>query len=114
MLASANRVEVAYHPTNKATGRTLWNQLLATYHYLGFRALVGESIKYVAIMSCSHRVGNSSIVLAETFVAHSRFAGTCYCAAGWMRLGQTRGYGRNAGRYYYRGKSETIYIYPLY
>ncbi|WP_027363763.1 Druantia anti-phage system protein DruA [Desulfotruncus alcoholivorax] len=25
-----------------------WNQLMATYHYLGFRQLVGESIKYVA------------------------------------------------------------------
>ncbi len=25
-----------------------WNQLMATHHYLGFRKLVGESIKYVA------------------------------------------------------------------
>ncbi|MDH7525979.1 MAG: DUF4338 domain-containing protein, partial [Peptococcaceae bacterium] len=25
-----------------------WNELMATHHYLGFRQLVGESIKYVA------------------------------------------------------------------
>lgn len=27
---------------------SLWNELMATRHYLGFRQLVGESIKYVA------------------------------------------------------------------
>jgi len=25
-----------------------WNELMATHHYLGFRQLVGESIKYIA------------------------------------------------------------------
>jgi len=25
-----------------------WNRLMATYHYLGFKKLVGESIKYIA------------------------------------------------------------------
>jgi hypothetical protein len=31
----------------------------------------------------------------ETFVDRSRFRGTCYRAAGWRRLGQTRGRTRN-------------------
>ena len=161
---------------------TRWNQLMATHHYLGFRHLVGESIKYVAELEqqwvallgwgtaafkCSARdewigwsreqqwqrlvfVANNSrflilpgvriknlaskilatnvkrlsadweavyghpLVLAETFVDHSRFAGTCYRAAGWLRLGQTRGFGRHAGQYYYHGTAKTILVYPLH
>ena len=29
----------------------LWNSLMDTYHYLGFRTLVGESMKYVALLN---------------------------------------------------------------
>ena len=161
---------------------TRWNQLMSTHHYLGFRKLVGESIKYVAELEdqwvallgwgtaafkCSSRdewigwkkeqqwtrlvfiannlrflilpeiripnlaskilsvnlkrlstdwqvVHGHPIVLVETFVDHSRFAGTCYRAAGWIRLGQTQGFGRNAGQYYYHGLSKTIYVYALH
>jgi hypothetical protein len=161
---------------------TQWNQLMSAHHYLGFRKLVGESIKYVAELQnqwvallgwgtaafkCSSRdewigwmkeqqwtrlvfiannlrflilpdvrianlaskilsfnlkrlssdwqaIHGHPIVLVETFVDHSRFAGTCYRAAGWTRLGQTRGFGRNAGQYYYHGLSKTIYVYPLH
>ena len=67
MLASANRVEVAYliiRPI-KPQEELLWNQLLATHHYLGFRALVGEFIKYVVIMGCSHWVGNTALYLRK-------------------------------------------------
>ena len=35
MLASANRVEVAYHPTNKATGRTLVESIAANAPLFG-------------------------------------------------------------------------------
>jgi len=159
-----------------------WNQLMAAHHYLGFRQLVGKSMKYVAELGsqwvallgwgaaafkCGARdewigwtreqqwsrlifVANNMrflilpgvripnlasrilslnvkrlsadwmavyghpIVLVETFVDHSRFAGTCYRAAGWLRLGQTRGFGRSAGQYYYHGSSKTIYVYPLH
>jgi hypothetical protein len=159
-----------------------WNRLMATYHYLGFKKLVGESIKYIAeirhqwvallgwgtaAFKCSSRdewigwsreqqwkrlvfIANNlrflilpeiripnlaskvlsmnlkrlsddwqalfghSVVMAETFVDHSRFAGTCYRAAGWIPLGQTSGYGRNAGRYYYHGTPKTIYVYPMH
>ncbi|WP_157833451.1 Druantia anti-phage system protein DruA [Desulfotruncus alcoholivorax] len=54
------------------------------------------------------------LVLVETFVEHSRFTGTCYRAAGCLRLGQTSGYGRNAGQYYFHGTSKTIFVYPLH
>jgi len=159
-----------------------WNQLMNEHHYLGFRQLVGESIKYVAVLSgqwvallgwgaaafkCGSRdkwigwsreqqwrrliflanntrflilpqvripnlaskilsmnlkrlsadwmaVFGHKIVLAETFVEHSRFAGTCYRAAGWIQLGQTRGFGRNGSKYHYHGLPKTIYVYPLH
>lgn len=159
-----------------------WNQLMNGHHYLGFRHLVGESIKYAARINgemvallgwgtaafkCGVRdkwigwtkeqqwrrliyIANNSrflilpdvnipnlaskvlsmnlkrlsgdwerahghpVVLAETFVDQSRFAGTCYIAANWERLGQTQGYGRNAGRYYQHGAPKTAYVYPLH
>ena len=159
-----------------------WNQLMKEHHYLGFRQLVGESIKYVAELNgewvallgwgtaafkCGARdewigwskeqqwrrliyIANNSrflifsgnripnlaskvlsmnlrrlscdwmaihghpVVLAETFVEHSRFAGTCYQASNWKRLGQTRGFGRNGGKYYHHGVSKAVYVYPLH
>lgn len=159
-----------------------WNQLMDEHHYLGFRHIVGESIKYAAVLNgqwvallgwgtaafkCGPRdawigwsreqqwrrliflannvrflilpkvripnlaskvlslnlkrlsadwmaVFGHKIVLAETFVEHSRFAGTCYQASGWTQLGQTRGFGRSGSKYYHHGLSKTIYVYPLH
>jgi hypothetical protein len=51
--------------------------------------------------------------LVETFVDPSRFKGTCYRAAGWTLLGPTRGFGRNAGRYYRHGRAKMIFVRPL-
>ena len=56
---------------------------------------------------------NHPILLAETFVDHNRFLGTCYRASGWLALGQTLGYGRNGGCYFHHGHSKTIFVYPL-
>jgi len=164
------------------TEEQLWNQLMDEHHYLGFRHLVGESIKYAAqidgkwvallgwgtaAFKCGVRdrwigwtqeqqwqrliyIANNSrflilpdihipnlaskvlsmnlkrlpsdwaethghpVVLAETFVDQSRFVGTCYRAANWKELGQTRGFGRNAGKYYRHGEPKTAYVYPLH
>ena len=54
------------------------------------------------------------VLLAETFVDHSRFSGTCYTASGWVPLGKTSGYGRKSGVYYYHGETKTIFIKPLH
>jgi hypothetical protein len=162
--------------------RDLWARLMARHHYLGFRSIVGESMRYVAILqgqwvalvgwgasafkirprdewigwsrelqwqrlrwitnnvrflilpgvaipnlaskilaqnirrlSKDWQIAHGhSILLAETFVDSARFRGTCYRAAGWMELGQTRGYGRNAGQYYTHGKPKTIFVLPLW
>ncbi len=35
------------HPI-RASERTEWDRLMSKHHYLGFKSLVGESIRYVA------------------------------------------------------------------
>ena len=50
----------------------------------------------------------------ETFVDRSRFQGTCYRAANWMKVGQSTGRTRNDRTH--RGPRSTvkdIYVYPL-
>jgi len=54
------------------------------------------------------------VVLAETFVDQTRFAGTCYLAAGWSALGLTRGFGRNGGRYFHHGNPKTVLVKHLH
>lgn len=53
------------------------------------------------------------ILLAETFVDPSRFRGTCYLAAGWRVLGQTRGYAKNNRGYWHHGRSKLVLARPL-
>jgi len=52
----------------------------------------------------------------ETFVQRDRFAGTCYRAANWRRVGQTKGRSRQNrpdGRPY-RLPLKDVYLYPLH
>ncbi len=49
----------------------------------------------------------------ETFVDRSRFRGTGYRAAGWRRLGQTRGRTRNDRAHRIRAAVKDVYLYPL-
>lgn len=157
-----------------------WDETMNECHYLGFQRLVGETLKYVAILDnrpvgllgwgaaafkSTHRdkwigwdietqwkrmkyIANNMrflvlvriknlaskvlslntkrlsgdwearyghpIVLAETFVDKTRFQGTCYRAAGWIRLGMTKGFGRNGSRYYFHGQPKEILVRPLH
>jgi hypothetical protein len=177
---SADLRRVVVRPI-RAEDEARWKELMACHHYLGFRVLVGNSLKYVATLGTEwvgllgwgsaafkigardrwigwsaeqqfqrlHLVANNQrflilpgvrirnlasrilglslqrlgqdwqavyghpVLLAETFVDPSRFVGTCYRAAGWLPLGQTRGYGRNAGRYYPNGVPKLIFVRPL-
>jgi hypothetical protein len=52
------------------------------------------------------------IELVETFVERDRFAGTCYQAAGWVRVGATTGRGRNGGPAA-PGPVKEVYLRPL-
>lgn len=53
------------------------------------------------------------VLLAETFVDGARFRGTCYRAAGWQVLGQTRGFAKRNRRYWHHGQSKLILVRPL-
>lgn len=55
------------------------------------------------------------IYLLESFVDTTRFRGTCYRAANWQCVGQTRGRGRQ-GRDHQRATAtvKDIYLYPLH
>jgi hypothetical protein len=160
----------------------LFEWLLATYHYLGYRQPVGENVTYMAFdrfnrpLACllfgaaawkceardrfigwsqrAHRqhlelIANNHrflilpwvevphlashllamacrrlardwqdryghrIVLVETFVQVDRFAGTCYRAANWIRLGMTKGRSRNDRFNAIKVPVKAVYCYRL-
>ena len=49
----------------------------------------------------------------ETFVDRSRFKGTCYRAANWMRLGATQGRTRNDRNRRIEAPVKDVYLFPL-
>ena len=51
--------------------------------------------------------------LAETFVERERFAGVCYQAANWLRVGQTCGRSRHDRDHTVQVPVKDIYLYPL-
>ena len=53
------------------------------------------------------------VYLLETFVERDRFAGTCYRAANWQRVGETKGHAKKNKKFYYHGQIKDVYLYPL-
>ncbi|MFH1039409.1 MAG: IS4 family transposase [PVC group bacterium] len=51
--------------------------------------------------------------LLESFVDSSRFSGTCYQAANWLRIGRTQGRGRQDRKKERRETVKDIYVYVL-
>jgi hypothetical protein len=54
-----------------------------------------------------------SISLVETFVDTTRFCGTCYKAANWVHVGQTKGRSRQDRHSNMKVPIKDIYLYPL-
>lgn len=54
------------------------------------------------------------ILLAETFVDISKFRGTCYLAANWVRLGMTSGWSKRGRAYVHNGQEKDALVYPLH
>lgn len=52
------------------------------------------------------------ILIAETFVDR-RFRGTCYLAAGWQRLGMTRGWAKTRQGYILHGEPKAVWVKEL-
>jgi len=59
------------------------------------------------------QVWGHPLLLVETFVDPSRFAGTCYRAAGWLEVGRTRGFARRCGGWSYHGREKTVFVREL-
>ena len=53
------------------------------------------------------------LYLLETFVERARFKGTCYQAANWQYVGQTKGHAKKNGQFYRHGNIKDVYVYPL-
>ncbi len=53
------------------------------------------------------------LYLLETFVERGRFAGTCYKASNWTRVGSTKGRSRNDRSHNMEVPVKDIYLYPL-
>lgn len=56
---------------------------------------------------------NIQPVLMETFVETGRFAGTCYRAANWVHVGQTKGRGKLGPHGVQSVPIKDIFLYPL-
>jgi hypothetical protein len=52
-------------------------------------------------------------VLLETFVEKPRFQGTCYKAANWVPLGQTKGWGKLGPAGKQSVPIKDLWVYPL-
>ncbi len=79
-----------------------------TFPGLSSHALAGMLQRLSADWAARYGHG---LLLAETFVDPARFRGKMYRAAGWLRLGGTRGFARASGRYTQpHGRSKDLYV----
>ncbi len=168
-------------PVRNTDDEPLYNSLVQQHHYLGYRQIVGNHLKYVAFIgerpvACLgwgsaawkvksrddfigwaprvrkdrlHFVVNNTrflilpwvqvkclaskllamnarricrdwidtynypLYLLETFVEQDRFRGTCYKAANWVRVGQTKGTAKKGHVHYRHGNIKDVFVYPL-
>jgi SRSO17 transposase len=56
---------------------------------------------------------NYSLSILETFVDSSQFKGTCYRAANWIYVGQTKGFAKKGNSFHYHGQPKEVFLYPL-
>ncbi|MBU2261923.1 MAG: DUF4338 domain-containing protein [Proteobacteria bacterium] len=159
----------------------LYNSLVHQYHYLGYRQIVGQHMKYMAFLgdrpvacigwgsaawavksretfigwdkptkekNLSLVVNNTRflilpwvnikclaskilamnarrisvdwttiyqqpVYLLESFVEKERFLGTCYKAANWLCVGQTKGTSKKGHDHLVHGKVKDVFLYPL-
>ena len=172
---------VLIKPVRHTAFEPLYNSLVNQYHYLGYRQIVGNHLKYIAFagerpVACLgwgsaawsvksretfvnwdkkakeanlHFVANNTrflilpwvsvkclaskilslnakrisedwlntyqrpLYLLETFVEKNRFKGTCYKAANWIRVGQTKGTAKRGHDHFVHGNIKDVLLYPL-
>ncbi len=175
--------ELVFRPVETRQESRLWNELIARYHYLGYKPLPGAQMRYgvygqgsrlLAVLGFGaaawavaprdrfigwspeqrvehlHLVVNNARflilpwvecpnlasrilsgaakrlpahwherygyepVLLETFVQQDRFRGTCYRAANWIPVGQTKGRGKLDRHNLHALPIKQILLYPLH
>ena len=74
--------------------------------------LLGRVVKRIAA-DWKQKYGHP-IYLLETFVERERFEGTCYKAANWKYLGETKGSAKRGSSHLFHGNIKKIFVYPLY
>lgn len=78
---------------------------------LASRVLGLNLARLSADWQCVH---GHALLLAETFIDPSRFAGTCYRAANWIELGSTRGFAKSNDKYVEHGAAKRVWVYALH
>jgi SRSO17 transposase len=53
----------------------------------------------------------NDLYMVETFVDGGQYHGTCYKAANWINIGQTKGYGKQGKTFTYHGNPKEIFVY---
>jgi hypothetical protein len=176
-----NLGKLSFFPITSKQDSSLYNELIARYHYLGYKPLPGAQLRYMvksgshllAVLGFSaaawslsprdifigwtkqqrtknlHLVVNNARflilpwvhsqnlashilaslskqlpddwqqkygykpVLLETFVQKDLFPGTCYRAANWVLVGQTKGRGKLDWQHLHSLPVKNIFLYPL-
>ena len=101
-----------------------WQRLPLVVNNSRFLLLPGERVKNLAsrilglnlarLSADWQAVHGHRLLLAETFIDPARFAGTCYRAANWIELGETRGFAKSNATYVAHGAVKRIWVFPLH
>jgi hypothetical protein len=51
--------------------------------------------------------------LVETFIDSERYRGTCYLAANFKYIGETKGFGKHGNKFEFHGNKKKVFIYEL-
>jgi hypothetical protein len=168
-------------PVRNTKLEPLYNSLINQHHYLGYRQIVGNHLKYIAFIAdrpvaclgwgsaawklksrddfvgwspktrrdnlyfvanntrflilpwvsvkclaskllalnarriCADwlNIYNYPLYLLETFIERDRFKATCYKAANWILIGQTKGTAKKGHLHVKHGNIKDVYLYPL-
>jgi len=121
MAALKNRLRESWIGWNEALK---WRRLHLLANNTRFLILPGVRLKNLASKVLAANLRRLSrdwqqryghpILLVETFVDPSRFEGTSYRAAGWIPLGETRGFARSGSGYLAHGKPKMLFVRPLH
>lgn len=92
-----------------------YNQRFLILPWVSVKYLASHILSKVAGVICCdwQRLYNHPVCYIETFVDKDRFLGTCYRAANWKYLGDTKGLGKDSADKIPNRSIKAIYGYPL-